>query len=504
MERVLYAEVVQAADRAAMDLGIPSLVLMERAALSVVHFLDHHRDRFDQSRVLAVCGTGNNGGDGAAIVRILRERGLDARVLLAGDRNKLSEQMRQQLSILSKLPGEAVIFADECKEEDLNRLFAGATLLADAIFGIGLKREVKGVFAEMVGRINRTSVPVIAVDMPSGVHTDTGEICGCAVKADVTVTFTCAKPGLYLFPGAACAGEVIIRPVGIAMPAEVPSDRELLCLEEKDLDGLKKRDESGNKGTFGKLLVIAGSAQISGAAWLCACAALRSGAGMVRIYTEESNRQILATLLPEALLTTYSSRQWTADGLLEAMAWADGCVVGPGLGTDETASGILQTFLDRNSGPAVLDADALNLLAKMEKMPKITFPCCMTPHVGEMSRLTGLSAGDIKAHLADAASRLASESGATVLLKDARSIVAVPDGTLWVNTSGSSALATAGSGDVLSGIAGALMIRKDPLPAPPAVTAAFIHGCCGERAAGRLSRASVLASDIIDELCGYL
>ena len=504
MNRILYAEAAAAADRAAMDLGIPSLVLMERAALSVVHFLDHHRDRYDVSRAVAVCGPGNNGGDGAAIVRILRERGLDARVLFVGKREKCSEQMGQQLEILERIHKESVMDADTLSGEETDCLFRHATLLIDALFGIGLRRAVTGVFEKAIACMNRAPAPVVAVDMPSGVHTDTGEVCGTAVRADATITFTCAKPGLYLYPGAMYAGQIEVRPVGIAMPDEALAQQELLQLTEADLAGLKNRDESGNKGTFGKLLVIAGSREISGAAWLCSCAALRSGAGMVRIYTEEANRQILGTLLPEALMSTYSSSRWTPDSLLEAMDWADGTVAGPGLGTDETAVRILKTFLEKNKGPAVLDADALNILSQMASVPAVNYPCVITPHVGEMSRLTGIAVEDIKAHLVSVAANAAAETGLSVLLKDARSILALPDGRCWINTTGTSALATAGSGDVLAGITGALMLRKEGLPAPAAAVAACIHGLCGERAAQKKSRASVIASDLIAEIGGFV
>lgn len=505
MNRLLYAEAVQEADRAAMASGIPSLVLMERAALSVVHYVEHHKDLYDTARVLVVCGPGNNGGDGAAIVRILRERGVKARLLFAGDRAKRTDQMKTQMDILERTQPDCMLDAACCTEQELDVLFRHATLLVDALFGIGLRRKVEGLFAEMIRRMNVSPAPVIAADMPSGVHTDTGEICGTAVQADATVTFTCGKPGLYLFPGAACAGRVVVRAVGIAMPEEtdIPSGQEVRMLSDGDLADLQKRDESGNKGTFGKLLLIAGSAQISGAAYLAASAALRSGAGMVRIYTEETNRQILGTLLPEALITTWNGRRWSPDDLRAAMDWADGTVAGPGLGTDETALQILQTFLKENTKPAVLDADALNLIAAMRDVPRVTFPCTITPHVGEMSRLTGISPADIKAHIVSVAANAASEAGVYVLLKDARSVTACPDGRCYLNTSGSSALATAGSGDVLAGITGALMLRGD-LPAPAAAVAAWIHGRCGEAAAEKRSRGSVIASDITEEIGRFL
>ena len=497
MKRILNAEQMRRADNAAMEMGLPSLVLMERAALAVVDELE--KMQVDLNRVCAVCGTGNNGGDGLAVARILCERGLRPDVLLTGNPEKYSEQMRQQVKIAENYP---ITF--------VNSLDPGEyTVIIDAIFGIGLHRPVEGETARLIERINeagRAGSTVVSVDIPSGIHTDTGAICGTAVCADATVTFARGKTGLYLYPGAACAGRIIVREIGI--PVDDTGDKEsfrLYHLEPSDLKCIPPRDESGNKGTFRKILVIAGSESMCGAAYLSARAALMSGAGMVKIYTEESNRTPLSVLLPEALLSAYSAGKPDTDLLQKDLAWADGVVIGPGLGVSDTSRRILSCFLKENRLPCVMDADALNLLAENPKLwESLNAPCILTPHVGEMSRLTGKAAADIKKDPVATAAKFAREKGVVCILKDARSVTALPDGRCWLNLSGNSALSTAGSGDVLSGIAASLWTQHQDLAVPPAAMAAYIHGLCGETASRKYSRSAVTARNVLEVLPEYL
>ena len=344
------------------------------------------------------------------------------------------------------------------------------------------------------------------MDIPSGIHTDTGEVCGTAVRAGATVTFARGKAGLYLYPGAAHAGTVIVREIGIPVDDRgAGEDYSVYHLEPSDLKKIPSREESGNKGTFGKILVAAGSESMCGAAYLSAAAALKSGAGMVKIYTEESNRMPLSVLLPEALLTCYSGEEWNPEGLDSALEWADGAVIGPGLGTTDTAKAVLKRFLEKNRKPFVADADALNLIARNPELwDLLKAPCIMTPHVIEMSRLTGTDAADIKKNPLKAASEFARRRQVVCILKDARSVTALPDGQCWLNLSGNSALATAGSGDVLSGIAAALWTQYTELDLPPAALAAFIHGLCGEAASRKYSRRAVTAGNVLEALPEFL
>jgi hydroxyethylthiazole kinase-like uncharacterized protein yjeF len=494
MKRILNAEQMRRADRHAMDMGIPSLVLMERAALAVADEVESLCA--DRKRVCVVCGTGNNGGDGLAAARILCERGWQPDVRIAGSPEKYSEQMRTQAEIAGHYPLRYVSAVESGKYE----------VVVDALFGIGLHRPVEGDFAKAVEEINRSEATVVAVDIPSGVHTDTGQILGTAVRADLTVTFAAGKTGLYLYPGASCAGKVVVREIGI--PVEEPEAEEpyrLFGLERGDLAMLPERDPAGNKGTFKKLLVIAGSSSMCGAAYLSARAALLCGPGMVKIFTAEENRTALSVLLPEALLSTYTESSWKEEQLCAALDWADGAVIGPGIGTSGMADRILRCFLDHNRLPAVLDADALNLMsAAPELWDLVRFPCVITPHIGEMSRLTGRTAASLKADPVAAASAFARERRVTCILKDARSVTALQDGRCWLNLSGNSALATAGSGDVLSGIAGVLTTQYPDMEIPAAAAAAYIHGLCGEAAAARLSERAATARDVLDSLPEFL
>lgn len=501
MELILTDEQLKRADRSASEeTGIPSIVLMERAAVAVTDFI--MEGNFDLSDVVVICGTGNNGGDGAAIARMLCERGAGVRLFVAGKKEKFTEQMQLQIRILGHYPVPVKEIAAASDLPD------SASLIVDAIFGIGIRRKVDGLFADVINAINQYTSPVISVDMPSGVHTNSGAVYGTAVRADYTVTFTTAKAGLYLQPGADYAGRIVIRKIGIPVSREMEEECRLMNLTDDDLEHLPARDEWGNKGTFGKVLIIAGSEKIAGAAFLSAKAALLCGIGMVKIYTHEANRTILSTLLPEALITTYGDDDWTPSSLDKDLEWADAVLIGPGLGTEALSMKILKHFMKTNHTlPTVFDADALNMISmKPDLLSDIDFPASATPHPGEMSRLTGISISDIRSNLIDVARRTAMDMKRTIILKDRRTVTACPDGKCYLNLSGCSALATAGSGDVLAGMVTAFtcLYRNSSLPVCPEALAVFIHGRCGERAAGKYSESSVKASDLFEFIHEYL
>lgn len=493
MKRILTAEQMRQADCNAMEQGLPSLVLMERAAMAVAEEL--LSSGYDLSRVCIVCGTGNNAGDGAAIARILQDYGYHPALYPAGDPAKYSPQMACQMEVARKrgIP---------CLETFVPSAYS---LIVDALFGIGLHRPVTGAYADLIQAINNSNSKVVSVDIPSGVHTDTGQILGKAIQADLTVTFARGKPGLYLFPGAACAGRVIVREISIPVEDFPREESGLWTLEMEDLKRIPPRDEAGNKGSFGKLLVIAGSDQICGAAYLAARAALMTGLGMVKIYTSAVNRIPLATLLPEALLSVYQEEDWNPRDLDQELAWADGVLIGPGMGQSEFSSRLLEHFLARNHLPCLMDADALNLLAlNKDWWERVAFPCIITPHMGEMSRLTGKSVDQIKENPLGEASSFARLHQVTCVLKDARTIIALPKGECFLNLSGNSSLATAGSGDVLAGICAGFMLQYSHLSVPPAALAAYVHGRCGELAGERKSKSTAVAGDILEALPAYL
>ena len=491
MERIWTAAELKKADAETMELGLASPVLMERAALAVLDVM--LEEKLDLSGAVVVCGTGNNGGDGIAVARLLAEQGYRPLVLTVGDPERYSSERTLQESILRSYEVDFCTASEEIRWEE-------KTLVVDALFGIGLSRPVKSEYEKLIEKINGSGLPVVAVDIPSGVHTDTGAVLGCAVKAAHTVSFSGEKAGLLLYPGKTYAGKVHIKKIGIRMPEE-NDDHAFLRVAENDLAMLPERDESGNKGTFGKVLVIAGSRTVCGAAILAGKACLRSGAGMVRIYTEVSNRIPVAAAFPEALLDTYKEDEWTEGELSAALGWADAVLIGPGIGTGKTAEKILEYVLKNAEMPLAMDADALNLLrGEPERICAYPGPVILTPHVMEMSRLSGQSCAAVKADPRSAAVRMAERSNACVVLKDAVTLIADPSGKSCLYGDGSSALATAGSGDVLAGITAALLVNDPERVFTDAALAVCLHGRTGEAAAGIRSRASVTAGDLIDLL----
>lgn len=491
MEQIWTAAELKEADAKTMRMGLASPVLMERAALAVMDVI--LEENLDISGALIICGTGNNGGDGIAVARLIAEKGFRPAVLTAGEPSHYTEERQKQEDLLRQYG--AVFYAD-AEEAD----WENTTLIVDALFGIGLSRTVREEYEALIRRINAACLPVVSVDIPSGIHTDTGEVLGCAVKAAHTVSFSGMKAGLLLYPGKTYAGKVHVRKIGIRMPEKEPETQYLLA-SDSELTGLPIRDESGNKGTFGKVLVIAGSRTICGAAILAGRACLRSGAGMVRIYTEEANRIPVAAAFPEALIDTYAENNWSAGQLDSGLAWADTVLIGPGIGTGETSGKILHHVLTHAAQPLVLDADALNLLqGDPEKIRNYPGNCILTPHVMEMSRLSGLSCEEIKKDPKATALHMAEKTNACVVLKDAVTLIADPAGTVCLYADGGSELATAGSGDVLAGITAAYAAQWPGQIFRDAVLAVCLHGYSGKKAAQSLSKAAVNAGDLICHL----
>ncbi len=463
-------------------IGIPAPVLMERAAFAIARKAKEAAG--ECPLILAVCGSGNNGGDGVAAARILAEDGIRTGVVFAGNPERLSPEMELQLRIARNL-GIPVYDTENAPEADV---------LIDALLGIGISRPAEGKIREAIEWINASGAYVVSADIPSGICADTGSVLGCAVKADATVAVQFLKTGLCLYPGAGHAGEVSCAPIGI----RAAGDPDAFAFTEEDLrQAIPERDAGGHKGVFGKVAVAAGSRGMSGAAVLCARAVLRSGAGMVRIVTEECNRKILQTAVPEAMVSAYADPAGAEEAFREAASWADTAAVGPGIGRGENAHALVGAALTTQL-PLVLDADALTISGNFDLTKKNDL--YLTPHIGEMQALTGLRAGEIKADLIGAAAGLSRRTGASVILKDARSVIA-QRGKIYINMSGNSGMATAGSGDVLTGTLAALLARGAD-PAAPA--AAYLHGLAGDMAARKIGPSGVMAGDIADHLSAVL
>ena len=400
------------------QMGIPSLVLMERAALAVFDCLKQH---FPPKKTLVVCGSGNNGADGVAVARLLHLAGYPVDLYLAGNHTSFTEEMNIQWQAAKNYQ---VSIVNNCR-------FSEYTTIVDALFGVGLSRELSGKYQALAEKINASGIPVLAVDIPSGIHAGTGQVMGTAIRATETVTFAYRKLGISLYPGSVYAGHIQVKDVGIYGASEG-----VFSLDNKDVSWLPVRDPAGNKGTFGKILLIAGSRNMSGAAYFSSKAALLSGAGMVRILTDESNRIILQQQFPEAMLSVYEPSM-APDELSEivrkAMDWADVVAVGPGLSTSKTAENLLQTVLTfRQSKPIVIDADALNLLAKRKDLQaQCDAACILTPHLGEMSRLAECTISDLKVHPQKFMDVFYNNCPCTLIMKDARTWIRTADGSFF-------------------------------------------------------------------------
>ncbi len=516
MKKLVNANQMKQIDGYSIDeIGIPSLVLMEKAALSLALEIKRYmlkQQHLDnevklQNKILAVCGVGNNGGDGVAALRILKEWGYEGAVLLIGDEAKASEQMQVQLSIARKLSIPIIFYGNnqDNQKNDLNQIAADEyTIIIDGIFGIGLSKPVRGIQKEVIDSINQAKekgvYKIFAVDIPSGIHASTGKVMGSAIKADVTVTFGVNKLGLVLYPGCEYAGEVILTDIGFPQIAIEKAEVDSFCYEKEDVKRLlPKRKKDSNKGTYGKVLVIGGSKNMAGACCFSAKAAYTMGAGLVKVMTEEANRVIVQTLLPEALLFTYeeSTILEQREELLKELQWATVIVLGPGLGMKQSGKELLKIVLEHTNVPVVLDADGLNLLSAMGGLEKILEKenIILTPHLKEMERLTKDTVAEIKEDIISYAKEKMKGAKCTLVLKDSRTIVTDGKKT-YVNVSGNNGMAKGGSGDVLTGmIAGLLAQGMDYFEAGCFGT--YLHGLAGNQVVMEESEYSLLAGDLI-------
>jgi hydroxyethylthiazole kinase-like uncharacterized protein yjeF len=510
---VLSAEQMRAADRAAVErLGVPSLLLMENAGRGVADIVSARAavDARALGRVVVVCGAGANGGDGFVVARHLAQRGTDVRVLLCAPRARLSGDAAVVLAALEKMGGvpleDGGAWADEAAWR--TRL-EGAAVIVDAIFGIGLRDDVTGVPAAAIAAINASSAYKVAVDIPSGLDADTGRVRGVAVIADTTATMGARKLGLVL-DARARVGAVEV--VALGVPMIPPPEGGPFChfVEAGPIwRELPRRGATAHKGSAGHLLVIAGSVGRTGAALLAGRAALRAGAGVVTIASTAAGQAALDAKVVEIMTARYAEGD-DADPrasapILTALAVRKGAVaIGPGIPTGPNMRGVVRELASRLSVPMVIDADALNLLGTdiVRVLSNAQAPRILTPHPGEMARLLGRSVDEVEADRLGVARQLASRTAAVVVLKGARTLIAAPDGTVFINPTACGALATAGSGDVLTGLIGSLLAQGlDALAAARA--GVFIHGAAGEAVAERLG-SGLVAGDLPEAIAAVM
>lgn len=488
MQLWVNAAQMKAADQYTIQkLGVPSLELMEHAAQACVQVLED--EKVDLSHVCVVCGSGNNGGDGFAIARILQNNRYSVETFCVGNPEHYTEETQEQMHRLQECGGKITY---GMPQED------SYSVVIDAVFGVGLSRKVEGRYRQVIEQMNRMRGTKFAVDIPSGLSATTGCILGCAFKADYTVTFQLKKIGLELSQGRTMAGKVIVPDIGISTDS-ICEDQEIVRTAGKDIyrKMLPDRPEDSNKGTYGRLLVIAGNKGMAGAAYLNAHAAYMTGAGLVRIYTSSDNREILQTLLPEAIITTYE--EYNKEELLSLLTWADGVCIGSGLGMSRLSEKILKTVIEYVKVPCLIDADGLNLLAEnnnyLNQMAERRF--VITPHMKEMSRLTGTPVEELKADRIQILKDFISRYRITCVLKDSRTLIASEEKGIRMNLTGNSAMAKAGSGDVLAGVISGWMVQgKEAEDAAELGT--YIHGLSGDLAKFEKGVYSVMARDLIE------
>lgn len=492
------------------EIGIPSCVLMEKAAMAVVL---HAEELFDYSdKIVAICGCGNNGGDGVAAARILFLKGYHVCIYMVGDKEKMTKETRLQLRIARKSGVKILRKLD----------FLAYTGIIDAVFGLGLSRNITGELRKLIEGINGSGAKIISVDVPSGVCADDGKVLGIAVNADMTVTFGYMKVGCLLFPGAEHAGKTYVEDIGITRQIQRVEPKKFY-FDEAPETLLIPRKKNSNKGTYGKVLVIAGQKDMSGAAYFSAAAAYKTGAGIVRVLTDISNREVLQRQLPEAILSTVDTcgkkmEEKDIETIKEAVAWASVVVIGPGLGTGPASVAIVNYVIANCSVPLLIDADGINILSKIigEKTKGVSEPkervkilskllpagTILTPHKKELSELTGIALKDLVNCLMDASAFCTYGNELIFVKKDVHTIVSFSDSD-YINVTGNDGMATAGSGDVLSGIIAGLLAQGE-LPKMAAMIGCYVHGAAGNVAAERKGVRSMIASDILDGIPAIL
>ena len=485
------AQMKQGDQKTITEMGMPSMVLMERAALSVVEMMES--EQLDLKKVLVVCGSGNNGGDGFAVARLLHLKGYAVDVWFVGKESSMTEETRLQKQI-------AVHYGVPVKERVGEDCY---TVIVDAIFGIGLSRQVSGTYYNVIENLNQMDAIKVAVDIPSGLSADTGDVLGIAFAADFTVTFAFQKIGMLFGMARKLVGKLVTASIGIE--PSVYDGRGDVCYtyDRTDLKNLlPARDLDAHKGNYGKVLLIVGSPGMAGAAYFSAKAAYLTGAGLVQIYTAKENQSNLQQLLPEAIITTYE--RYEEEKLKELLEWADVVGIGSGLSMSETAQHLLSTTVRCVKKPCMIDADGLNILSKDRALfEKLTPDCILTPHMKEMAGLCGHSVKELKEERFRYFQEFLGSIPSVCVMKDARTLVGRDGRPVYVNTSGNQSMAKGGAGDVLGGMITGLLAQKTE-PYEAGTLGVFLHGLAGDAAQKKKGSYSVLASDILDGIAEVL
>jgi NAD(P)H-hydrate epimerase len=482
---------------------VPSIVLMENAGRGAADLIEREAlgGRADGKRVAVVCGTGNNGGDGFVVARHLRSRGARVEAWLAGEATKMTADCRQNYDAFVGLGGRVDALAAAALDPFRVSL-AGSDVIVDGLFGTGLDRPINELFAGIVTFMNDARVRKVALDVPSGMNADTGVAMGTAVRADLTVSFAHLKLGHLTGQGAHLSG--VVRVVDIGVPGSLRAERAATLAEARDVRALfRPRPVDSHKYRAGHVAVLAGSQGKIGAALMSSHGVMRGGAGAATIVTWPDAATAVESRVVEVMTARIGAGGVLADEIDALLANKRAVVVGPGFGTGATSRQAVSHVLGTYTGPMVVDADALTMHANaLEEFAVASGRAILTPHAGELARLLGTTSEEVESDRFTAARTAASRARAIVVLKGPYTVVAAPDGRLVVNPTGNPALATAGSGDVLAGLTGALACSLPPFEA--AWCAAYLHGAAGDAWRAKNGDRGLLASEIADEVPAVL
>ena len=509
--RILNAAQMREADRFTIeDIGIPSLVLMENAGRQVVAAMEAAFEPRLEGRVAVLCGRGNNGGDGFVVARTLAQRGIEAAVFVIAALADVRGDARTNLDILGRL-GITVVEVNDAQSWELHfSEISQCTLIVDALFGTGLKSPLAGMMETVVADVNASGIPVVSIDLPSGLAADTPHLIGNCIDAAMTVTLAAPKLPLVLPPGEAYAGDVVIADIGI--PHEVleglDGPRIELLTPEQIRELVEPRAADSHKGDFGRVTIVAGSIGKTGAAFLSAMGALKSGAGLVTVATPASCLPIVASMAPEYMTLPLAEANGTVnadaiDHVLESRQDVIAC--GPGLGRSRGVEQFVHGLLERSTVPLVLDADAITTLAADpgRLMGRDDRDVIITPHPGEMARLVGSTIEDVQANRLSVATEFATTHHVYVVLKGHRTLIATPEGHVFINPTGNPGMATGGTGDLLTGMIAAWLAQL--LDAEAACRlAVFLHGAAGDLAEREEGQTAMTASALLAYLSDAL
>lgn len=482
--------------------GVPPSILMENAGANTVNAMVNEFGPLAYRRISVFCGIGNNGGDGFVIARHLVSEGAAVIIFLAGDESAMAAESKFNLETAKKYGIEAVKLSSLEDINTHNTLIGSSDIIVDALLGTGLNREVEGFMAQLIVYINTLNKKTVSVDIPSGVDADTGNIRGVAVYADLTVTFGLPKTGMAVFPGHANTGKLVVADINFPPELLLQPRPDVLVTAELISPLLPYRQPNANKGSFGPIFILGGSPGLSGAVVLAAKAALRSGAGIVNAGIPESLHNAVKPGCDEMIVTNLKETSKGAiaysnkENILKLCAAAKVVVIGPGIGRDPETQKLVRELIAEVKTPLVIDADGINAVAADKNCLKNnTKDVIMTPHIGEMARLCSMEIADVIKGKIKILKDFTASYGVNVLLKDGRSMLADPQGNMYVNTTGNSGMATPGCGDVLSGLIAALMAHGMQ-SVQAGILGSYIHGFAGDLLLSETSEEGITAGDI--------